>query len=87
MRKIGNNRLAWMVSIGLLGLLGFASCSPRLHPRKAPDPVDTLRVPRPDTLAKPLPGDYPPAKLMYGVPPVRFETMAPPVKEQNNDEG
>lgn len=75
-------RIIWMFSIGLLGLLGFGSCSPKLHPRKAPEAVDTLRVPPPDTTFKPLPGDYPPAKLMYGVPPGRFETL----KVQENNE-
>lgn len=78
-------RIIWLFSIGLLGLLGFGSCSPRLHPRKAPETVDTLRVPPRDTTVKPLPGEYPPAKMMYGVPPARFETMRSdnnPMKKQ-----
>ena len=49
--------------------------------------VDTVRViVDPDTarFIKPLPnpGDMPPAKLMYGVPPGRFETL----KVQENNE-
>ena len=76
MRK---DRIRWMFAIGLLGLLGFSSCSPRLRPRRSVKAVvDTVRViVDPDTarFIKPLPnpGDMPPAKLMYGVPPARYE--------------
>ena len=68
-----------MFSIGLLGLLGFASCSPRLRPRTR-DKVkpDTLVVPKPDTLRVPNPGDLGPIKLMYGVPQARLEVMEVP---------
>ena len=74
------DRLIKMLAIGLLGLLGFSSCSPRLRMRKQVDPpVDTLKVLPPDTLIiKPL---DPPIKLMYGVPPVRFEKMEAPEKQ------
>ena len=73
------DRLIWMLAVGLLGLLGFSSCSPRLRPRRSVKAkVDTIRVyVDPDTarFIKPLPdpGDMPPAKLMYGVPPARYE--------------
>ena len=73
------DRLIWMLAVGLLGLLGFNSCSPRLRPRRgAKELVDTVRIyVDPDTarFIKPLPnpGDMPPAKLMYGVPPARYE--------------
>lgn len=72
------DRLIWMLAIGLLGLLGFSSCSPKLRPRRISKvKVDTVRVHvDPDTVRiKPLPnaGDLPPAKLMYGVPPARYE--------------
>lgn len=73
------DRLIWMLAVGLLGLLGFNSCSPRLRARRsAKAVVDTVRViVDPDTarFIKPLPnpGDMPPAKLMYGVPPARYE--------------
>ena len=62
-----------MLSVGLLGLLGFASCSPRLRPGPAvskEQPVDTLK-------ATP-PGDFREIRLMYGVPPARFEVMQMP---------
>ena len=70
------NRISWMLSIGLLGLLGFASCSPRLRPRTPEkDQLDTLQIPKADTLRVPSRGDLPPIKLMYGVPPARYEVM------------
>lgn len=76
------DRFRWMLAIGLLGLLGFSSCSPRLRPRKAKEvSPDTLLIPRPDTL-KPSPGDFAPIKLMYGVPPGRFEVMETDKKEK-----
>ena len=74
------DRLTWMFAIGLLGLLGFSSCSPKLRPRRISRAiVDTVRlVIPPDTavinpMPNPNPGDFPPAKLMYGVPPARYE--------------
>lgn len=74
------DRLTWMFAIGLLGLLGFSSCSPKLRPRRsAKAVVDTVRViVDPDTasikpIPNPNPGNFPPAKLMYGVPPARYE--------------
>lgn len=83
MRK---DRIRWMLSIGLLGLLGFVSCSPRLHSRKAKDVLtDTLKIPPVDTL-KPAPGVMPPIKLMYGVPPARYEIMEVPENELNKTE-
>ena len=74
------NRIKWMISAGLLGLLGFASCSPRLRPRPETKDVDTLVVPPADTLKPVSPGEYAPIKLMYGVPPVRYEVreVVPP---------
>lgn len=72
----------WLLSVGILGLLGFTSCSPRLRPRhKTVEPADTLAVPRPDTLKK-TPGNFPPIKLMYGVPPARYEVLDFPEKEK-----
>ena len=78
-------RLRWMLWIGLLGLLGFSSCSPKLRPRRVVEPpVDTLVLPLPDTSYwKPEPPEIP-AKLMYGVPPARFERMELPGAEPNN---
>ena len=75
------DRIRWLFAIGLLGLLGFSSCSPRLRPRRAADPVDTLKVfPPVDTsIVKPRPDA--PIKLMYGVPPARFEKMEAPEKQ------
>ena len=79
------DRIIKMLAIGLLGLLGFSSCSPRLRPRRAADPVDTLKVfPPVDTIiVKPRPDA--PIKLMYGVPygvpPARFEKMEAPEKQ------
>ena len=79
------NRIRWMFAIGLLGLLGFSSCSPRLRMRRIVDDVDTLTILPPDTVRiQPGPIDPPPAKLMYGVPPARFERMELPEKELNN---
>ena len=77
-----NDRLIRLLAIGLLGLLGFSSCSPRLRMRKIIDPpVDTLKVLPPDTvIIKPVKPDEP-IKLMYGVPPVRFEKMEAPEKQ------
>ena len=75
------DRLIGMLAIGLLGLLGFSSCSPRLRMRKVIDTADTLRVLPPDTvIIKPVRPDQP-IKLMYGVPPVRFEKMEAPEKQ------
>ena len=44
-----------------------------------PSPMDTLKVPDIDTLR--LKPELPPIKLMYGVPPTRFEIMDLPDKE------
>ena len=74
------DRIRWMFAIGLLGLLGFTSCSPRLRPRRAVDTADTLKLSLPDSIRVINPGDAP-IKLMYGVPPVRFEKMQAPEKE------
>ena len=74
------DRLIWMFAIGLLGLLGFSSCSPKLRMRRAVKDVDTLTILPPDTVhIKPIRED-PPIKLMYGVPPVRYEKMEAPEK-------
>ena len=73
------DRISWMLAVGLLGLLGFSSCSPRLRPNRdvEKEDADTLSVPS-DTLRFKLdPGDMP-IRLMYGVPPVRFEVMERP---------
>ena len=71
-----------MFAIGLLGLLGFSSCSPKLRMRKVVDPpVDTIKVLPPDTvIIKPVKPQEP-IKLMYGVPPVRYEKMEAPEKQ------
>ena len=75
------DRIRWMFAIGLLGLLGFTSCSPRLRPRRAVDTADTLKWTLPDSIRVITnPGERP-IKLMYGVPPTRFETMQAPEKE------
>ena len=75
------DRIIRLFAIGLLGLLGFSSCSPRLRPRRTVEPLDTLKVDLPDTVRiKPNPGDMP-IKLMYGVPPTRFEKMEVPDKQ------
>ena len=76
------DRFRWMLAVGLLGLLGFSSCCPKLRMRKVVEPpVDTLKVDLPDTI-RILPGKPDaPIKLMYGVPPVRFERMEAPEKE------
>jgi hypothetical protein len=74
------DRIIGLLAIGLLSLLGFSSCCPKLRMRKRVDPpVDTLKVLPPDTvIIKPI--DQP-IKLMYGVPPVRFEKMEAPEKQ------
>lgn len=79
-------RIRWLFWIGLLGLLGFSSCSPRLRQRRIVEsPVDTLVIPRPDTIRiKPDPPEIP-AKLMYGVPASRYERMELPEKELNKE--
>ena len=71
-----------ILAIGLLGLLGFSSCSPKLRMRKVIDPpVDTIKVLPPDTvIIKPVKPNEP-IKLMYGVPPVRYEKMEAPEKQ------
>ena len=75
------DRIIGMLAIGLLGLLGFSSCSPRLRPRHQVDRLDTIKVLPPDTIRiRPNPGREP-IKLMYGVPPVRFEKMEAPEKQ------
>ena len=81
-----NNRIIGIVAVGLLSLLGFSSCSPKVRMRRVVDEVDTLKVfPPIDTVRiRPNPGREP-IKLMYGVPPVRFERMAPPEKELKNE--
>ena len=39
------DRLLWTLAIGLLGLLGFSSCSPKLRPRRpVPGIPDSVRV-------------------------------------------
>ena len=76
------DRFIGLLAIGLLGLLGFASCSPKLRMRKVVDKVDTLKVIPPDTVIfKPVNPGNEPIKLMYGVPPVRFEKMQAPEKQ------
>ena len=66
-----------MFAAGLLCLLGFSSCSPKLRLRRTPKVTpDTIRVipSVPDTVrVNPDPRDFPPVKLMYGVPPARYE--------------
>ena len=76
------DRLTWMFAIGLLSLLGFSSCSPKLRMRKVVDPpMDTIKVLPPDTvIIKPVKPQEP-IKLMYGVPPVRYEKMEAPEKQ------
>ena len=76
------NRIIGIVAVGLLGRLGFSSCSPKLRMRRAVEGTDTLKVfPPVDTVhIRPNPGGQP-IKLMYGVPPVRFEKMQAPEKE------
>ena len=81
MQMMKKDRIIGMLAIGLLSLLGFSSCSPRLRPRRQVTPADTLKVLLPDTIrVKPNPGNEP-IKLMYGVPPVRYEKMELPEKE------
>ena len=79
------DRIRWMFAIGLLGLLGFTSCSPRMRPRRAADTVDTLKRTLPDSVRIIRPGEAP-IKLMYGVPPVRFEKMVAPEKELKTEQ-
>ena len=79
------DRLIGMLAIGLLSLLGFSSCSPKLRMRKVVDTVDTLKVLPPDTMIiKPVKPEAP-IKLMYGVPPVRYKQMALPEKELKSE--
>ena len=76
------DRLIGILAVGLLGLLGFSSCSPKLRMRKAVDTaVDTLRVLPPDTVIITPVKPEAPIKLMYGVPPVRYEKMQAPEKQ------
>ena len=76
------DRIRWMLAVGLLGLLGFSSCSPKLRPRRVTKDVDTLYVlPSDTTIFGPNPGDMP-IRLMYGVPPVRYEVMERPDKNK-----
>lgn len=82
---MNRNRIRWFFAAGLLGLLGFSSCSPRLRPRKVLEEVpDTLVVTGMDTLRRNP--EMPPIRLMYGVPPTRFQVMELPdngsVKEE-----
>ena len=76
------DRIIGLLAIGLLSLLGFSSCSPKLRMRRVVEPpVDTLKVLPPDTI-RIVPGKPDtPIKLMYGVPPVRFEKMEAPEKQ------
>ena len=76
------DRLIGILAVGLLGLLGFSSCCPKLRMRKVVEnTVDTMKVLPPDTL-RILPGKPDaPIKLMYGVPPVRYERMEAPEKQ------
>ena len=76
------DRLIGILAVGLLGLLGFSSCCPKLRMRKVVEnTVDTMKVLSPDTL-RILPGKPDaPIKLMYGVPPVRYEKMEAPEKQ------
>ena len=76
------DRLIGILAVGLLGLLGFSSCSPKLRMRKVVDTaVDTLKVLPPDTvIITPIKPEAP-IKLMYGVPPVRYEKMQAPEKQ------
>jgi len=76
------DRLIGILAVGLLGLLGFSSCCPKLRMRKVVEnTVDTMKVLPPDTL-RILPGKPDvPIKLMYGVPPVRYEKMEAPEKQ------
>lgn len=75
------DRLIGMLAIGLLGLLGFSSCSPKLRMRKAIDTAGAIEVLPPDTtILKPVRPNEP-IKLMYGVPPVRYEKMEAPEKQ------
>ena len=64
-----------MLAAGLLGLLGFSSCSPKVRMRdiRVVPGRDTTQKFMPIDSMRPDPGNFPPAKLMYGVPPVRLE--------------
>ena len=70
------NRIGWILAAGLLGLLGFSSCCPRLRPGRVveKEDADTLSFPSDTLHFKPDPGEMP-IRLMYGVPPTRFEVM------------
>ena len=79
------NRFIGLLAVGLLGLLGFSSCSPKVRMRRAHDGTDTQVSPPIDTIiVKPDPGNRP-IKLMYGVPPVRYKQMALPEKELKSE--
>lgn len=80
--EMKKDHLIGLLAVGLLSVLGFSSCSPKLRMRKVVDPpVDTLKVVPPDTIRFiPGPPDAP-VKLMYGVPPARFKYMEVPEKE------
>ena len=69
-------RIGWLLAVGLLGLLGFSSCCPRLRPGRAveKEDADTLSFPS-DTL------DLDEIIVMYGITPVRFEVME---RQDNN---
>ena len=75
------DRLIGILAVGLLGLLGFSSCSPKLRMRKVVDTVDTLKVLPLDTVIISPVKPEAPIKLMYGVPPVRYEKMQAPEKQ------
>ena len=36
------DRIRWMLAVGLLGLLGFSSCSPKIRTRRVIKTVDRL---------------------------------------------
>ena len=88
------DRIIWLFAIGLLGLLGFSSCSPRIRQRRlASRNLDHVRViPVPDSsrlfrpLPNPNPGDMPPVKLMYGVPPGQYKVIELKNKELSKTE-
>ena len=76
------DRLIGILAVGLLSLLGFSSCCPKLRMRKVVEnTVDTMKVLPPDTIIiKPVKPNEP-IKLMYGVPPVRYQKMEAPEKQ------
>ena len=79
------DRITWMLAIGLLGLLGFSSCSPKLRMRRAAEKADTLKIVPIDTL-RIVPGPpEAPIKLMYGVPPVRYDLKIAPEKQSKTE--